>query len=40
MLNQKRYDRLIRDVWLAHNVPATISRRLESDVNNGGWETI
>ncbi|KAL4877570.1 hypothetical protein BJY04DRAFT_221941 [Aspergillus karnatakaensis] len=40
MLNQKRYDRLLRDVWLSHSVPATISRRLEADVNNGGWETI
>ncbi|KAL4940319.1 hypothetical protein BDV06DRAFT_196922 [Aspergillus oleicola] len=40
MLNQKRYDRLLRDVWLSHGVPATISRRLEAEVNNGGWETI
>ncbi|KAL4784296.1 hypothetical protein BJX76DRAFT_327630 [Aspergillus varians] len=40
MLNQKRYDKLLRDVWLSHGVPATISRRMESDVNNGGWETI
>ncbi|RDW93752.1 putative ubiquitin-protein ligase E3 component (UBR1) [Aspergillus mulundensis] len=40
MLNQKRYDRLLRDVWLSHGVPATISRRMEADVNNGGWETI
>ncbi|KAL4867269.1 hypothetical protein BDV12DRAFT_171615 [Aspergillus spectabilis] len=40
MLNQKRYDRLLRDVWLSHGVPATISRRLEADVNNGGWESI
>ncbi|KAL4810876.1 hypothetical protein BDV18DRAFT_128159 [Aspergillus unguis] len=39
MLNQKRYDRLLRDVWLAHGVPATISRRMEADINNGGWET-
>ncbi|KAI9376226.1 hypothetical protein BJX61DRAFT_552866 [Aspergillus egyptiacus] len=40
MLNQKRYDRLLRDVWLNHNIPATVSRRLESEVNHGGWETI
>ncbi|KAL3450006.1 hypothetical protein BJX65DRAFT_271160 [Aspergillus insuetus] len=40
MLNRKRYDRLLRDVWLSHGVPATISRRLEADVNNGGWESI
>ncbi|KAK1149151.1 E3 ubiquitin-protein ligase ubr1 [Aspergillus melleus] len=40
ILNQKRYDRLLRDVWLSHGVPATISRKLEADINNGGWETI
>ncbi|KAJ5105332.1 hypothetical protein NUU61_002679 [Penicillium alfredii] len=40
ILNQKRYDRLLRDVWLSHAVPATISRKLESEINNGGWETI
>lgn len=40
ILNQKRYDRLIRDVWLSHGVCSVISRKLEGDVNNGGWETI
>ncbi|KAL9113545.1 MAG: hypothetical protein Q9227_002283 [Pyrenula ochraceoflavens] len=40
ILNQKRYDRLIRDVWLSHGVCSMISRKLEGDVNNGGWETI
>ncbi|KAJ5513166.1 Zinc finger RING/FYVE/PHD-type [Penicillium fimorum] len=40
ILNQKRYDRLLRDVWLSHSIPATISRKLESEINNGGWETI
>lgn len=40
ILNQKRYDRLIRDVWLNHGVCSVISRKLEGDVNNGGWETI
>ncbi|KAE8148064.1 hypothetical protein BDV25DRAFT_23223 [Aspergillus avenaceus] len=40
ILNQKRYDRLLRDVWLSHGIPATISRKLEADINNGGWETI
>ncbi|GAM85544.1 hypothetical protein ANO11243_035510 [Dothideomycetidae sp. 11243] len=39
-LNQKRYDRLLRDVWLSHGVPSVISRKLEADVNNGGWETL
>ncbi|KAJ6072705.1 hypothetical protein N7467_010790 [Penicillium canescens] len=40
ILNHKRYDRLLRDVWLSHSIPATISRKLESEINNGGWETI
>ncbi|KAJ5549904.1 hypothetical protein N7461_004602 [Penicillium sp. DV-2018c] len=40
ILNQKRYDRLLRDVWLSHSIPATISRKLEAEINNGGWETI
>ncbi|RAL17275.1 putative ubiquitin-protein ligase E3 component (UBR1) [Aspergillus homomorphus CBS 101889] len=40
ILNQKRYDRLLRDVWLSHGIPTTISRKLEADINNGGWETI
>ncbi|KAI9925135.1 hypothetical protein ASPWEDRAFT_177041 [Aspergillus wentii DTO 134E9] len=40
ILNQKRYDRLLRDVWLSHGIPATVSRKLEADINNGGWETI
>ncbi|PNS14295.1 hypothetical protein CAC42_6808 [Sphaceloma murrayae] len=39
-LNQKRYDKLLRDVWLAHGIPSVISRKLESDINNGGWETL
>ncbi|OWP04931.1 hypothetical protein B2J93_6977 [Marssonina coronariae] len=39
-LNQKRYDALLRTVWLGHGVPSIISRKLEMDINNGGWETI
>jgi E3 ubiquitin-protein ligase UBR1 len=39
-LNQKRYDALLRNVWLHHMVPTTISRKLEGDINNGGWETL
>nr|POE48021.1 e3 ubiquitin-protein ligase ubr11 [Quercus suber] len=39
-LNQKRYDRLLRDVWLNHGIPTVISRKLEGDVNPGGWETL
>ncbi|KAI9886368.1 MAG: oxygen-dependent protoporphyrinogen oxidase [Watsoniomyces obsoletus] len=39
-LSQRRYDALLRNVWLQHSIPSTIARRLEADVNNGGWETI
>ncbi|TKA61062.1 hypothetical protein B0A49_10897 [Cryomyces minteri] len=39
-LSQKRYDKLLRDVWLSHGIPSTISRKLEGDINNGGWETL
>ncbi|KAF2152693.1 hypothetical protein K461DRAFT_286523 [Myriangium duriaei CBS 260.36] len=39
-LNQRRYDRLLREVWLSHGVPNVISRKLEGDINNGGWETL
>ena len=39
-LNQKRYDKLLRDVWLNHMVPTVISRKLEGDINPGGWETL
>lgn len=40
MLSQKRYDALLRTVWLHHMIPTTISRKLEADINNGGWETL
>ncbi|ROW18168.1 hypothetical protein VPNG_00112 [Cytospora leucostoma] len=39
-LSQKRYDSMLRALWLGHGVPSFISRKLESDINNGGWETI
>ncbi|KAI1266804.1 hypothetical protein F5Y18DRAFT_380455 [Xylariaceae sp. FL1019] len=39
-LNQKRYDSMIRNLWLSHGIPSYISRKLEADINNGGWETI
>ncbi|KAK4498142.1 hypothetical protein PRZ48_010798 [Zasmidium cellare] len=39
-LNQRRYDRLLREVWLGHGVQTVISRKLEGDVNPGGWETL
>lgn len=39
-LNQRRYDKLLRDVWLTHMIPTVISRKLEADINTGGWETL
>ncbi|KAI0879464.1 hypothetical protein GGS24DRAFT_439596 [Hypoxylon argillaceum] len=39
-LSQKRYDSMIRNLWLSHGIPNFISRKLEADINNGGWETI
>jgi hypothetical protein len=27
-------------LWLSHGIPSYISRKLEADINNGGWETI
>jgi E3 ubiquitin-protein ligase UBR1 len=39
-LHQKRYDKLYREMWLAHGVPSAIARRLEGESNNGGWETL
>ena len=39
-LHQRRYDRLLRDVWLGHGIPTVISRKLEAEINNGGWETL
>lgn len=39
-LNTKRYDALLRTIWLSHGIPSVISRKLEQDINNGGWETI
>jgi len=39
-LNQKRYDVLLRKVWLEGGIQSHIARRLEGDINNGGWETL
>ncbi|KAH6634042.1 hypothetical protein B0J18DRAFT_390963 [Chaetomium sp. MPI-SDFR-AT-0129] len=39
-LHQKRYDAMLRNLWLSHGVPSYIARKLEADINIGGWETI
>lgn len=39
-LSQKRYDAMLRNLWLSHGIPTYISRKLEAELNTGGWETI
>lgn len=39
-LNRKRYERLYREVWLRQGLPTTVARKLESEVNSGGWEVM
>lgn len=39
-LQENRYDHFMRSVWLAHDVPSVIARRLETAPDFGGWETL
>ena len=39
-LHQKRYDSMLRTAFLSNGIPSYISRKLEGEINNGGWETI
>lgn len=39
-LHQKRYDIFLRNMWLSHGIPSFVARKLESELNNGGWETL
>lgn len=39
-LNQRRYDRLFRDMWLNHQIPSAVARKLEAEINTGGWESV
>ncbi|KAI5846807.1 hypothetical protein BZA05DRAFT_476137 [Tricharina praecox] len=39
-LNQRRYDALLRNVWLQHGIPSVISRKMESELNTGGWDSL
>jgi len=39
-LNQKRYDKMLRDLWLSHGIPSVIARKLDGDMNHGGWDTL
>ena len=42
ILNQKRYDKMLRDAWLTINgsIWSSIARKLEGEVNGGGWESL
>lgn len=39
-LLQSRYNDFIRNLWLQHNIPNYIVRKLESVVDAGGWDTL
>lgn len=39
-LLEERYDDFTRNVWLQHNVPNFIVRKLDSVIDAGGWETL
>jgi hypothetical protein len=39
-LNQKRYDAIFRTAWLQHQIPSVIARKLEGEINTGGWESL
>jgi E3 ubiquitin-protein ligase UBR1 len=30
----------MRKIWLGHGIPTLIARKLETTVDNGGWETL
>jgi E3 ubiquitin-protein ligase UBR1 len=31
---------MLRTMFLSHGIPSYIARKLEAEINNGGWETI
>jgi E3 ubiquitin-protein ligase UBR1 len=39
-LNQKRYDSTLRQHWLHKGLESMVARKLESENNQGGWETL
>lgn len=42
ILNRRRYEKLVKDVWLGASggIGSAIARKLDADVNAGGWETL
>lgn len=39
-LLKERYEDFTRNMWLMHNIPNYIARRLDSTIDAGGWETL
>lgn len=39
-LSKKKYQEIIKKVWLTHNIPNTIAQKLESLTDTGGWSTL
>ncbi|ODV84867.1 hypothetical protein CANARDRAFT_28613 [[Candida] arabinofermentans NRRL YB-2248] len=39
-LSIAKYDEFMKVVWLQHNIPNQISRKLESQIDIGGWQTL
>lgn len=39
-LMKPKYDKFIRNIWLNHNIPNYIVRKLDSVIDAGGWDTL
>ncbi|KAK9448963.1 uncharacterized protein V1518DRAFT_427403 [Limtongia smithiae] len=39
-LSQKRYNNLVRNLWLQNGVASHIARKIDAAVDNGGWESM
>ena len=39
-LTTSRYDDLIRNIWLQHDIPNYVARKLDSVIDAGGWDTL
>lgn len=39
-LMKSRYDDFIRNVWLQHDIPNYVARKLDSVMDAGGWDTL
>lgn len=39
-LMKSRYNKFIKQIWLEHNIPNYIARKLDSVIDAGGWDTL